>query len=469
MSNNITKFRRELLVRVAKHFINNEEQEELERIPLSMVPKNTESKRCCIYKERALIKYRIMHLLGHSPKDESDELKTLSKYQEDIPNRKLKQLVPLDLACKSCVKTKYVVTNACQGCFARPCQTNCPKDAIRFIQGKAYIDPEKCINCGKCASECFYHAITHIPVPCMESCPVDAIKRNENGTIEIDDTRCISCGRCVANCPFAAIMAQSDIVEVASRLDKKDLVGIIAPSIMGQFSVGENELHESLIKLGFNKIYLAASGAKETVINEAQELVEKDGELLTSSCCPSYVELVEKHISSLKSHVSHTPSPMIFAAKRAKKENPKAEIVFIGPCIAKKVEAKKSAIVDFVLTFEELGALLVSKEIDVIALEGTKPTDSATPILKGFAESGGVLSAIKDYLGEERASSLCADIINGIDKKSIARLKAYASGKLNTHFLEVMSCNGGCIGGPFNITSMKTASSRIKKILEAEK
>ena len=218
-----------------------------------------------------------MHLLGHAPCDEEDELLPLAHYAKSKPSNELATFSILDIACKSCVKTKYVVTNTCQGCLARPCQSNCPKDAITFIGGKACIDPDKCINCGKCAKECIYHAITHIPVPCIESCPVNAIDRNANGIIEIDDSKCIKCGRCVVSCPFAAILAKSDILEVINQLGtRQEVVAIVAPSIVGQFSKGIEELYQSLHLLGFSGAYQAATGAERTIHNETEELIERN-------------------------------------------------------------------------------------------------------------------------------------------------------------------------------------------------
>ena len=80
---------------------------------------------------------------------------------------------------------------------------------------------------------------------------------------------------------------------------------------------------------------------------------------MTTSCCPAYIETVEKHLPEMKPYVSDTPTPMAYTASKVRKMDPGAITVFIGPCIAKRVEATKNPDVDYVLTFEELGAILV--------------------------------------------------------------------------------------------------------------
>ena len=93
-------------------------------------------------------------------------------------------LTVLDEACNACVRTHFMVTNACQGCLARPCMMNCGKKAIEIKHGRAHIDEEKCVNCGLCMQNCPYHAIIKIPVPCEEEAAfvVEVVwQRHENG------------------------------------------------------------------------------------------------------------------------------------------------------------------------------------------------------------------------------------------------------------------------------------------------
>ena len=89
--------------------------------------------------------------------------------------------------------------------MARPCETNCAKKAIT-VTDKAFIEQDKCIKCGLCATYCPYGAIHKSVVPCEEPCPVNAIKKDADGREEIDIEKCISCGKCLQSCPFGAIV-----------------------------------------------------------------------------------------------------------------------------------------------------------------------------------------------------------------------------------------------------------------------
>ncbi len=173
--------------------------------------------------------------------------------------------------------------------------------------------------------------------------------------------------------------------------------------------------------------------------------------LMTTSCCPAYVELVRKFLPDFMQYVSTTPSPMIFAAEIARKAIPGCKVVFIGPCVAKRVKAARKNI-DYVLSFEELFAMLAGKSIDVIACKSWNIPRPAKGTARNFARSCGVTEAVLTELGGFRDDfKLDAKAINGIDKKTLAMLKMYASGKLPANFLEVMCCPGGCVNGPCSL------------------
>ena len=200
IDNNTNRIKRTLMVRLAKLCFENKLVDKVNRIPVELRPKGGPHSRCCIHKERAVIKYRLMAMLGFAIEDEVDELIPLSEYAARALNREKiedTELTVVDEACSSCVLTNYFVTNACRGCFARPCAVNCPKKCISFVDGQAKIDPAKCINCGKCAGVCPYHAIVYVPIPCEEECPVGAITKDENNKEVIDPDKCILCGKCI--------------------------------------------------------------------------------------------------------------------------------------------------------------------------------------------------------------------------------------------------------------------------------
>lgn len=207
----------------------------------------------------------------------------------------------------------------------------------------------------------------------------------------------------------------------------------------------------ALKAVGFTDVIEVAQGAMDTVSNEAHELIEKleEGQkFMTTSCCPSYIELVNKHIPGMKPYVSGTGSPMYYAARIAKEKHPDAKVVFIGPCVAKRKEAQRDEAVDFVMTFEEVASVLDGLDIQ---LEQSQPYTMSFASVReahGFAQAGGVMGAVKAYLKKE-ADKINAIQVANLDKKTIGSLRAYAkSGKAPGQFIEVMACEGGCITGP---------------------
>ena len=325
--------RRDLLTRFAqlvkeKHLFDN-----IDRLPTEISPRDKRAKRrCCIYKERAITKYKMMPILGFTVDEEEDETTPLSTYALEAHLRKeppKKILTVVDEACTSCVKANYTVTNLCKGCVASPCEMNCPKNAITFDHsGKAHIDPKKCVNCGICKNVCPYHSIVYVPVPCEEVCPVGAISKDENGIERIDDDKCIYCGKCMNACPFGSIYEISHLIDIFKSIEKgKQLIAMPAPAIMGQFSQPTGKIVSAIKKLGFHDVIEVAEGALITTKNEAEELkekLEKGQPFMTTSCCPAYVQAVKKHIPSIAPFVSHTKSPMYYTAELAKKQYPEA-------------------------------------------------------------------------------------------------------------------------------------------------
>lgn len=113
-----------------------------------------------------------------------------------------------------------------------------PENAIEFNRaGKAVINHDLCISCGICHSNCPYHAIVYMPVPCEEACPVKAITKDERGVEHIDESKCIYCGKCINSCPFGAIFEVSQVFDVLQRLrEEEKMVAVVAPAILGQYN-----------------------------------------------------------------------------------------------------------------------------------------------------------------------------------------------------------------------------------------
>ncbi|MBQ4107410.1 MAG: 4Fe-4S binding protein [Lentisphaeria bacterium] len=450
------------MIRFVRAFNNGSLETELDRFPVEMRPRQGNSSRCCIYHDRAVIKYRLMNLLGFSCEEETDEARTLASYYREAMTREkpadITGRLPLSVCeagCSECPSSQVVITGNCRGCFSRPCMYNCPKGAISVVNQVSTIDYTKCIKCGKCTSVCPYHAIVKTTVPCETACPTGAIHKDNDGHTRINGEKCISCGKCFAKCPFSAILERSQLLDVLKALKNGEkVVAMLAPALMSQDAGPIEQLFTAVSRLGFTDVIEVALGAEETTAAEAAEFREKmnAGEkLMTTSCCPAYVELVRKFIPDFRQYVSTTPSPMVFAAGIARRKHPGCKVVFVGPCVAKRVEACRNGI-DWVLSFEELFAMLAGKNIDVISCEPWPIPRPAIDRARNFAKSCGVTEAVISELGGFADDfKLEAKAIDGIDRKTVTTLKMYASGKLPANFLEVMCCQGGCVNGPCSL------------------
>ena len=457
--NHATRIRRELLTRLASAIFQGELPERVDRIPLEMLPRNGRGQglRCCIHRERAILRYRAMATLGFSTQDETDELKPLAAYAREALQRRRRDprlLTVIEDACSACVRGAYFVTNACRGCMSQTCAVNCPKGAIKMKHGHSVIDPKLCVNCGKCKDMCAFNAILRVSIPCEESCPVGAITRAASGKQEIDAGRCIACGKCMQACPFAAIAEQSELVEVLSALAAgRPMVALFAPALAAQFQAPLERVVGALRGLGFTAVVEVAAGADQAAAAEARELEERleaGDPFMTSSCCPAYTGLVAATLPELQPRVSATPTPLTYAAATAGERFPGVPRVFISPCLAKRREALGGS-VEHVLTFTELGAALAARGIAVDACAPQPADVAATAVGRRFAAAGGVAAAVG---GETEA-------LSGLGAESLRRLKLYASGKGPARFLEVMSCEGGCIAGPCTLAEARVAKRRM--------
>lgn len=465
INNNATLIRRDLLAKTIKLLLEDNINDS-DRIPVEMRPKDGEQIRCCIYKDRAVLKYKIMSIFGFSSADETDELKPIKEYfNEALENEidKQKLLSVVDEACSSCKSGNYIVTNMCRGCVGRSCMMNCNKNAIEIKKGQAIIDEDKCVNCGLCQKACPYHAIIYTPVPCEESCPVKAISKNERGKERINEDDCIYCGKCIESCPFGAVVEKSHVYHVINKIKKGDkLVAMVAPAIMGQFRAGIQNILNSIKELGFDAVIEVAEGANKTTLIEAQEWkhkIDEGQDFMTTSCCPSYVNLVEKHIKDLKPYVSDTKSPMVYTADIAREEYPDADIVFIGPCLGKKHEASNIDKIDYVLNFEDIGAWMLAKGLEIDQSTSDLERNIAFRDSRTYAYSGGVTAAVAEHLPIN--CNIQPHQIQGIDKQAIRSMKQFTKKEQSFNFLEVMSCDNGCIGGCSTITKPPVAKRQI--------
>ena len=168
--------------------------------------------------------------------------------------------------------------------MAKACLSACKFDAIKMGNDRAFIDYDKCKECGACKNACPFNAIVETQRPCMKSCPVDAISMDEHNYAVIDEEKCINCGACQAKCPFGAIEDMSWMVPVIDELNKgTKMYAIFAPAIQGQFDNATlPQIMESIRMLGFEEVYEAAIGADAVAWYEKQDAIahKKEGKKL---------------------------------------------------------------------------------------------------------------------------------------------------------------------------------------------
>ncbi|HIU03284.1 MAG TPA: 4Fe-4S dicluster domain-containing protein [Candidatus Onthocola gallistercoris] len=456
----IDKLKFQVNMEVAKQAFEGTLDERRDEIPYMVIPGNKPQYRCCVYREREIIRQRVRLAEGRMPVSDGNP-------------KNIVQVIPA--ACEGCPISRFTVSENCQMCMAKKCESACKFGAISFSNGQAHIDPAKCKECGQCMKACPYNAIVDRMRPCKRACPVDAITMDEDGLAVIDENKCISCGQCVIGCPFGAISDRSFLVDVINLIRSGAKVyAMVAPAVEGQFGadVSVGMLREAVKDLGFEDMFEVSLGADFVSKNEALELEEKmkAGEKMTTSCCPAFVNMIKKHFPQVLDKMSTTISPMQATARLIKAMYPDAICVFIGPCIAKKSEVIDSVTfegADYALTYQELLAMFDAKEIDPSAYKGEMQQGSRYG--KNYSVSGGVTaSVLRTY--EERNVDLPVKVCkaNGAleCKKALMLLKV---GRLPEDFIEGMACEGGCVSGPAMLEkSPKSMKDRKHQIDQAD-
>ncbi len=292
---------------------------------------------------------------------------------------------------------------------------------------------------------------------CLRSCPVKAIDARDSQA-KIIESRCILCGHCVDVCPQNAKSVHNDAAAVEQLLGKsKPVIASVAPSFVSSFDVQSFEaFREKLVALGFADAFETAEGAA-AVTAEYKKLLESGKfENLITSACPAVNRAIRLYHKDVLKYLAPVDSPMVAHAKILRERYKNAEIVFIGPCIAKKREAKESGIIAGALTFEELAALLKKRKLEfapvaqsaapeqkrtqkaeaAAAADGDKSVTRAKfyPISRGVIKSFGSFPSGYEYIA-----------VDGVDGLTAA-LDSVKN--LNGLFLEVNACEGACVNGP---------------------
>ena len=475
----VNDLRRNVFTEVARlAYEGGDYAKKIAALPYKIIPGEIADHRKNIFVERAIASERVRLAIGlplrpvsqHAPISEGIDESAIAEKYYDPPLVNI-----ISFACNACPPKQIKVTNACQGCLARPCEEVCPKKAISCDElGHSVIDQSKCIKCGKCIEQCAYNAIIKIERPCAAACGMDAIESDEYGRAKINYDKCVSCGQCLVNCPFSAIVDKSQIFQLIHSIKKGDeVIAAVAPAFVGQF--GDNVTPEKLMtamkKLGFSDMVDVSIGADLCTIEEAHDFLDNvpaNQPFMATSCCPAWSVMAKKLFPEFTPYISMALTPMVITARMIKKQHPNAKVVFVGPCAAKKLEASRRTIrsdVDFVLTFEELQGMFDAKNINFDEIEETECENfkKSTGAGRGFAVSGGVAGAVTHAIKTiNPEQEVLTDYADGL--RECRKLLTLAKvGKRNGYLLEGMACPGGCVAGAGTITPVHKSAAKISR------
>lgn len=294
---------------------------------------------------------------------------------------------------------------------------------------------------------------------CVKVCPFHARHPDMSGEIQIDESLCSGCAYCIQECRANHLTGSRDVIEVlrSIRSGKGPSYALIAPAFLGQFSgVTPGRLRSAFKRIGFDGMIEVALFADILTLKEALEfdaniITERDYQL-TSCCCPVWINMIRKIYNELIPHVPPAVSPMIASGRAVKYMHPDALTVFIGPCLAKKAEAREKDVkdaIDYVLTFQEVSDIFGIMDIDPLRMEESEK-DHSSRAGRIYASTGGVSEAVSmtlDRINPDRRIKIrtkqadgipaCRELINDI-----------ISGRVPANFYEGMGCVGGCVGGP---------------------
>ena len=388
-------------------------------------------------------------------------------------------------------------------------------------------DPAKCILCGRCVRVC--EEVQGIgAIDFIGRGSGTKVGTAFDGGLNVSS--CINCGQCVMVCPTGALREQSDLKEVIEAIhDPKKLVVVqhapaVSVTLAEEFGLKAGSdiagtMTTALRKLGFDKVFDTAFAADLTIMEEGSELVQRlteGGTLpMMTSCSPGWIKYVEQHQPEFIDNLSTCKSPQqmmgavlkSFYAQREKVEPKNIFSVAIMPCTAKKYEAERPEMarggvpdIDAVLTTRELARLIRMRGIDMSALapdSQDSPFGERSSAGKLFAASGGVMEAairsahylitgrelekldVKAVRGMEGVKEAKVDIdglevsvavVSGLGnaRRLLEEIKA---GRKKFHFVEVMTCPGGCIAGggqPFS-TDPDAVRSRMQALYKIDR
>ena len=298
---------------------------------------------------------------------------------------------------------------------------------------------------------------------CLRHCPVKAIKV-ESGYASIIPELCILCGHCVEVCPNGAKRVRDDLPQARQLFGLKPrVIASLAPSFISEFPEWRaTQLIAALRRLGFAGVSETALGAQQVSAQAAALLAAEPHRVLASSACPTVVSFLQKHQPAQARLLTGLLSPLLTHCKMLRQTlGEDIGTVFIGPCIAKKLEAREHPeLLDVALTFEDLRRWLTQEKLDPGALvEGADDHFIPERSAEGawYPVDGGMIAGLKSVCAVNDASCMAFSGIRAI-AKAVEGLDA--TGTEGGLFLELLACEGGCVNGPRAARRDGTAAKR---------
>lgn len=307
---------------------------------------------------------------------------------------------------------------------------------------------------------------------CLKRCPFGALGIGKDG-VTVDPELCLGCENCIEGCAPEKLTASTDIIPALKTIrSSKGLVyAMIAPAFLGQFSkeVTPGKLRSALKAVGFDGMLEVALFADILTLKEALEFDKNINDIndyqLTSCCCPMWIGMIRKVYHQLVPHVPGSVSPMVACARVVKELHPDALTVFIGPCLAKKAEAREKDLagaVDFVLTFQEVKNIFDALGIDPAVMEESEK-DHSSRAGRIYARKGGVSEAVESTvraINPNKKTEIRTKQADGVPacRKMIQDIM---DGKIEANFYEGMGCKGGCVGGPRSILGVEQGTELV--------
>jgi iron only hydrogenase large subunit-like protein len=286
---------------------------------------------------------------------------------------------------------------------------------------------------------------------CVRHCPVKAI-RVQDAYATIVTEMCVFCGICVSTCPNAAKHVRNDLARARQLVKLPPRVYVsLAPSWLTEFpNITPGHMIAALRRLGFADVSETALGAQQVSAHVAQSLRQQPGQVLISSACPTVVAFIQKHRPHLAGAVTGMLSPLLAHCLLLRHHFGQGiAVVFIGPCIAKKVEADDNPeLLDVALTFEDLRLWLAAERIDPRTLIPSEedlfvPTAAEEGVL--YPVDGGMIAGIRAHCRIDDAAFMSFSGLTAVESAldGLADLESEQG-----LFLELLACEGGCINGP---------------------